>query len=561
MEQWGEVSQNSKEVAKGSFWSLAGSLAFKLSSFVYSILLARAASQDDIGMFQLILAIMTVISFFSDMGISSALVRYVPFFQGRKEPGKIKALINISHVALCVSSAAIMAVLWLGADMIGQFYQNPQLPEALRVMSAYVLLFNIFRMHYLFLQGMADIKSYQSVTNLQNLLKLALTAAAFYLFGASIFTISVAFLLSHLLAIGVSSAKIISLVRSLGPSRDVRAWDLLREIAPFGMMMAAVQYISILLSSTDRIMLGYLLEPAKALSAVAIYSYATTLAGVLMLFPYSVGGIFLPVISRLAGKGESEAAIPKAADGKRAVLPAEMTSAIETAQRWCLFLTLPIAVVMIAFSGEMLGAIFGAEYAPGAVAMAIFTFGIILNSIYYIISLALAAMRFVRIELNIALLSGALNILLNLLLIPAYGIEGAAIASVASFALALILSAYYGRSLFGFSFPPDMYKLLAAAVIALAVMLLIKPILLPYSSVFSLSLGGELQGYASKIAYLAYLSLLITISIALFLLLAMLLKCISREDIGLMKKAMARAMVPPSLISLAEKAALYGVKP
>ena len=77
-----DIPEISREVAKGSFWSLAGSVFFKLSSLLYVVLLARAASQDDIGTFYLALSAMSLIWVFSDLGISGALTRYVPFFEG-----------------------------------------------------------------------------------------------------------------------------------------------------------------------------------------------------------------------------------------------------------------------------------------------------------------------------------------------------------------------------------------------------------------------------------------------------------------------------------------------
>ncbi|MBI5046934.1 oligosaccharide flippase family protein, partial [Candidatus Micrarchaeota archaeon] len=110
-----EISEHSKEVAKGSFWSIFGSIVFKLISFLYVILLARAASQEDVGIFYLSLGIVTIVSFVSDLGLPSALIRYVPYYEGKKELGKINQLLKMSYVGVTVVGAVITIILWVGA--------------------------------------------------------------------------------------------------------------------------------------------------------------------------------------------------------------------------------------------------------------------------------------------------------------------------------------------------------------------------------------------------------------------------------------------------------------
>jgi len=535
-----ELSDHSKEVARGSFWSLAGNIFFKLLSFFYVIIIARAASQEDVGLFYLALGAVSVVSVFSDLGISSALVRYVPYFHGKKEEDKIRSLIDSSHLVLSAMGIIIMGALWLGADYLGSIYQSPRLPDAVRMMSAYILLINIFRLHYLFLQGMLDIKGSQIMQNIQNTLKVVLTALFFYLYGATVLMMSLAFLLSHLIALVFSSLEVRKLRSALPPAGPGSKTALIREVAPVGLMLAAIQYLSVLIASSDRLLLGYLSEPSRSASLVAVYAMGTTLAGVLSVFPASIGNIFLPIVSRLAGKNDLS----------------ELGAVMETAQRWTLFITLPIAIVLIVFSGEMLSAFYGPGYESGALATSIFTAGLVLSSLYYIISLALAAMRMVRIELEIAFWACAVNVALNILLIPLYGLEGSAMAAVAGFALALALSRYYGKKQFGFSFPPEVYKLLLAALASLAILFLIKPLLLPIEAQIAIMAGG---GMASKIAYLLFLSIVVSLSMALFIISALLAKCFRNEDLALMRSAMARAYIPRSLITFAQKIASYGV--
>jgi O-antigen/teichoic acid export membrane protein len=536
-----EISQHSKEVAKGSFWSLLGSAFFKIVSFAYVVLVARAASQDDIGTFYLALSAMSLIWVFSDLGISGAFTRYVPYFEGKGERGKIRDLLSLSFRFLTVLSLAIMAVLFWQADNIGNLYGNPGLPGTIRILSAYILLGNLFRLNYLYLQGIADIRGSQLFQNLQNILKLALSAILFFAFGASVMTISAGFVLSFLLAFAASCVPVFRSAAKMHGESGLGRHELLSEIIPLGLTVAVVQYFSTIIASSDRLILGYMADPSSSAAMVAVYSMATTLASVLMVFPGSVGSIFLPLVSRLSGKNDLE--------GMREVMA--------TAQRWSLFITLPVAAVMIAFSGDMLTVFYGSGYSGGAASMALFTAGLVFASFSFVISLALTAMRLVRIELQVAVACGILNVALNLLLIPQYGMEGAAAASVASFMLSTLLLAHYARKMIGFSNPPEAYKLLFSMLLVLLAVFFIKPLASgAASAIVSQAGAGE---YVPKAIYLAYLGLLIGLSGALFVAASLALKCFRGEDISLMRKVLDRTGVPEPLCALAEKVASYGV--
>jgi len=535
------VSEHSREVAKGSLWSLAGNAFFKLLSFAYVVMLAHAASQDDIGVFYLALSAMSLIWVFSDLGISGAFLRYVPYYEGKGERGKIRHLFRISYRYLALLSLAIVAVLFYHADGIGAFYGSPGLPDAVRMLSVYVLLGNLFRLNYLYMQGRADIKASQMFQNAQNLLKLLITAALFWLYGPSVITISAGFVLSFVMALALSSIPVFRSVSSIRGGGAIGRQELFREILPLGMLIAVVSSFSTIMASSDRLMLGFMADEASAASLVAVYSMATTLAMVLMVFPGSVGNIFLPVVSRLAGRNDHES----------------MRNSIATAQRWSLLISLPIAAVMIAFSRDMLAAFYGPEYAGGAAAMSIFTAGLVFAAFSYAVSLTLTAMRLVRIELYAGAAACAANVALNIILIPAFSMEGAAAASAASFILGAILLSHFAKNALGFSNPPGSYRLLAAAAALSIILAAAAPTISGISAwLMESSGGGE---YLQKAAYLAVLGTLVCASAGLMLALAIILKCLEKEDAELLRAALMRAGVPERFATLAGNLAAHGV--
>jgi O-antigen/teichoic acid export membrane protein len=538
-----EPSAYSKEVAKGSFWSLAGSAMFYLVSFFYNIIIARAVSQDDLGLFFLSLSVTSLVAIVNDLGLSSALARYGPYYEGRREFGKIRALLRLARLAVTGAALVTIALLWWQADTIGAIYNNASLPGSIRLLSTYLLLSSLFNVNTALIRGRADMRTVQMLSNLQNFLKLALTLALFYLFGASAFTLAAAYILSFLppmlLSVVFASRK---LARLPAGYASIGMVQVASEILPYGLMASIINSLSAIIFATSRLLLGYLSDPSQATQIIAIYSVSATLATVLLTIPTSIGGIFLPIISRLYGKNNFP----------------HIRSVTETAQRWSLFMAIPFGLVMIAFSSDMLAILYGEQYRTGALVTSLLAFGMLLKSAVVVLSLTLAAMRRMATQLLMILASGLVNISLNLMLIPQYGMAGSAIASISGFAVSVLLLAYFSKRYFGFTFAPEIYRLGLAGAATLGAVLLLSPAASALISPLGQILGPEAPFYLTKLLYLAYFGVLACMTIAVFGLIALLLKCFRKEDVALMKKAMGKAFVPPPLIDVMGKIATYG---
>ena len=540
-----DAAEHSHEVAWGSFWGLIGTFAFKLVSFAYAIYVALAFSQENVGLFYLSFSVISLIGFWKDLGLPASLQRYVPFFEAKKQGGKILSLLKMSFLADALLGVLLFAIIFILAGPIGAIYQNEGLAEGLRMLAAYVLFENLFRVSNSYLLGRRDIKASQFLLNVQNVAKLAITIALFTLFGATLFTLSAGFILAYVLVFLLSIPLLLRrLPQAPSPEGALSASEILHDIVPFGITLTIVQTFWILISSTDRALLGYFGNPVTSVETVAIYSIASQLALTIMVFPGAVGSIFLPVIPRLAGREEY----------------GTMLKVIQTSQRWILFVTIPIALVTMAFAGEMLSAFYGSSYRPGANAMSIFILGLLFSTIAYPISLALAGMRLVRLELYVAIACAAANLALNVLLIPYFGMEGASAASAAAFLLSAWMFERYGRQYLSYRTPSGIYKLFAAGAVAFVALLLLKPLAIIIVSFVPAIGSGEIAVYSAKFAYLAVLGVMGCIGLLIFGAVSLLLRTFKHEDIGLLHSAAGKAHLPPRLISLAEKIAMMGVE-
>ena len=527
-----EASGHSKEVAKGALWSLAGQIGIKLVGFFYLVALARMASQDDVGTFYLALSIFGVLGMFSDAGFASSFSRYVPYLTGRGEAAKLRALLKACYAVVTVLCILIGIAIFLTADIIAGYFHNPELAIALRLLSPYLLLNTLFSLDLGFLNGRKMMKEYSVLLNAQTVAKFALMLLLFIIMGATLFSIAAGFVLSFLFVLLLSFLYIRRPLAELGEAgagADISG--LMREVVPFGLTMSLINSLWMLINYTDRILIGYLMDPSLAPQMVAVYSMATSLSMLVMVFPTAIALIFFPMISELVGRGKKE----------------EIIELCETSTRWIIFTTFPLTLVMLAFPDNLLRMFYGDAYAAGAFAMAVFTLGLFIRSLSTVESLVLGSMRLIGLELRVALVCAIVNVFLNLILIPRFGIGGASAASAIAFLIATLMFIYYARKHAGFRFPPEALKSLVAGIIALGLIFLIKPYLTGEMAGLPVFGSGDSAALMAKALRLFVFGVLFLISAGVYVLLLFGLKSFSHEDVGILSATLKRMRVPEGL--------------
>jgi O-antigen/teichoic acid export membrane protein len=149
------------------------------------------------------------------------------------------------------------------------------------------------------------------------------------------------------------------------------------------------------------------------------YSTATNLAQVLWNVPIAVSFVIMPWV---ASKDEKRAGEGTAASA-----------------RWTLWITLLLSLILGTFAQVFIGAMYGRAFLPSAAALRILLPGVVMNSLLLVLGGYLMGRGQVGVLTLIAGGSAALNVGLNLILIPALGIRGAAAASSLTYSLAALL--------------------------------------------------------------------------------------------------------------------------
>jgi len=173
----------------------------------------------------------------------------------------------------------------------------------------------------------------------------------------------------------------------------------------------------------DVALIGFFLSQ----SAVGAYEIAWRVTLLTTLLSEAIGTTIFPQISRWAERGEMK----KIED----IITQSITPSVA--------LVIPATFGVWLLGDEILGVVFGSEYATAGLALLILMIEKIFRSVHVIIGHTLQAIDRPDLAARAAVLSILVNMILNLVLIPPFGIVGAAVATATSFIINTVLHGLY----------------------------------------------------------------------------------------------------------------------
>src|SRR3989344_4690308 len=99
-----DVNKGLKIIAKSSIIIFVGVFFSKIITYFYRIIIARYFGPEVYGLFSLAIMISGWFIIFSSLGFAEGLLRYLPWYRGKKEYNKIKYLIRFSTTLTLITS-------------------------------------------------------------------------------------------------------------------------------------------------------------------------------------------------------------------------------------------------------------------------------------------------------------------------------------------------------------------------------------------------------------------------------------------------------------------------
>lgn len=398
----GRISRQSGVVFGGTVFTA-------LFGYVFKVYLARVLGAEALGIYALGMTIVGFLGLLNALGLPESAVRFVALYSASNRFAELGSLLwKGSGILLVANLVFAVVLLAVGPWIAVRFYHTPALVRYLPLFAVIMILgaFNSF-----FGKALAGYKQVGIRTIVTSFVSspvaMAVTIVLVAL-GAGLGGYLAAQIISAVVVLGL----VISLVWRFTPvaARFVSLNNLRldREIWSFSAATFGLGLMVFLIAQADRVVLGVY----RSAQIVGIYAMAAALVAYEPIILQSVNQIFSPVIADLHSRTEL----------------ALLERLFQTITKWVLGLTFPLAVVMITFSRPIMR-VFGHEFEIGWPVLVIGTFGQIVNcgvgSVGFLLLMSGNERRLVRVQAVMA----AAMVVLCVVLIPRWGIWGAAVSA------------------------------------------------------------------------------------------------------------------------------------
>ncbi len=396
-----------ERVARGASLVFVATFAGLGLNYLYGVMLARHLGPQLFGFYSVALGIFNVISMISILSMDSTTMRFLPkmLTEGRKP--EALALIKLV-VVLCLSTGTFFALLlFLSSDYLAvTHYHNAEIKPLLYAFALAIPAFTLTSLFISLLQSFHDVRTRMAIKYISEpIVKFLVTLLFFALgwqLGAAMTGIVFAMWMSALLGT-------LALRKHLKKMAGVEKLPIGGQFKPvviFSLTLAIGTIFNLTAIRADVLLIGGMISTEQA----GIYAAAFQTASILGLILSSVEQIIAPMLSEVVS-GSS----PKA------------KQIYALSLRWPMLLGMPLFTIFVVMAPELLG-IFGPAFRQAVPCLIILLLGqmVVLttgSSNYFLLVSGHAK----TVMMN-ELIGATLLLTLNFLLIPRYGIVGAAMA-------------------------------------------------------------------------------------------------------------------------------------
>lgn len=393
------------------------------SSFLTTIIISRFFGIETFGNYTLIFALSQLVALFFTLGIPNTLIKIVGnqnfnLFQAKK------LLIKGLQGSLFFSFIPVFFFYFSSDFLSNVIFHNAALKNYFLIVTITIPLFIVHEILLYFLIATKNFMKYNFFMFVLPNVLLMLFLYIAYTFGKTEHFTFAAFSLAILLTVMVQ----IFLIFDINNSNDSIAITTKKLLTSASPLLFSGLFIY-LLNYSNVILLGIMTTETQ----VGIYNIAYKVASSGFLIIVSVSTIITPKMAELFGNDKMT----------------EFKKLTHNATRLTAILTIPIVIGLIFFSKFILS-FWGFTVVQGSNTLIIVSIGVLFSALAGNVDQILNMTNNQKILQNITIVSFFINLLLSYILIPIYGIEGAAMSSLFTNILINLMCLYYIKKKLGF---------------------------------------------------------------------------------------------------------------
>jgi O-antigen/teichoic acid export membrane protein len=452
----GDAGADAARQIRGSSLLTVGRGISLVVNFIAQVLIVRHLSQEGFGAFAYAVSLVAVGESLVTLGLDRAITRFVPIYEERGQYDRLFGTIVLAAVVvICLGAALIVSIIglqgWLAASVIGD-------PELVSVLVILIALAPIQAYDGLLIGMFAVFGNAWAVFVRKHVLgpglRLAVVALLIAL-NSDVEFLAAGYVLAGLLAVLLYTGILWRILVRRGLIAHVRAAGIAiptREVLGFALPLLSSDLVFVVLTASDVV----LLEHFHDTNEVAAFRVVHSAAVLNQLVFTSFALLYTPVAARLFAR-----------DDRSGINQLYWRTAT-----WMAVFSFPVFALTFSLAGPVTVTLYGEVYRDSALYLAILSLGYYFNVALGFNGLTLKVMGRIRYVVTLNVATAVANVVLNLLLIPAYGALGAAIGTASTLILHNILKQAGLRLSTGISIF-DRSVLRVYVVLALAIALLV----------------------------------------------------------------------------------------
>lgn len=399
-------------------WAFVSTIIGSFGYVLLRIILGRDLGTDGLGLFTLAYTFYLFGVQFSGFGIQAALTKYVAEF--------IEDSVTIRHyVSSGLQSSFIMGtILGVGLFVLAPFiavlfFNLPDLKILIQITAFCYPFLAIQKVVEGTLNGSRRINLYAILNILRTVSILIVSTILVLLCGMGVIGAVIGFVAPTII-IGILSPLLIW--KDIGLDFLFLNISIFRSTTLFGFYVVLSDSILFINTNISNIVIAYYLNPSE----LGIYSVALLFAQIMLLIPSAVRVVTSPVMANRYGKADIK--------GVKKIFLSSLKKTF--------IISLATALIIIILGPFLINTLFGEEFQASYLPLIILLLGYIFSATYTSVGSTLWSIGKLTISFRIFLVTGLLNLLLNLLLIPYIGIIGAALSTTVTLLVTVGIQIY-----------------------------------------------------------------------------------------------------------------------
>ena len=402
---------------------IANALA-ALSGIIFMPLITKTLGAHDYGIWAQVQVTINLVLVFVGLGLPGAIVRFLP---AKTDRGEIQEDFY-STFCLVFLATLIVSIMWIAAaDFIGRaFFDGATV--IVRITGLIILVWSLDSLFLTLFRVFRQMKRYAVFTIANTYVQVGLIAYL-VLNGHGILSIVLAVLAIRAVVFII----LLFLIKSqIGIKRP--HFSRIKEYLTYGLPTIPMSMASWVISSSDRYIVGYFI----GMASVGIYSAGYSIGQIPLMLASVLGFVLPPALFKLYDEGRME----------------EVKTHLRYSLKYLLAVAIPFVFGAVILADPVLRVFSTAEIASaGYFVVPLVALSILFVCVNSVIALILSLVKKMKVLGAIFIIAALVNLGLNILVVPRWGILGAAITTLIAYGLALGLTTYY--SFKEFKFPID----------------------------------------------------------------------------------------------------------